>query len=169
MGGFKDRLIARIFTRLPFLVERAAEKSTAIKVEGVPWTPFTKGLGDATIALVTTAGVHLRDQPPFDMNDPDGDASFRVIPADAPREALTITHDYYDHRDADRDINIVFPIDRLFELKKEGLIGGVAKEHYGFMGHIDGPHIETLMKKTAPEAAERIREAGVDAVLLTPG
>ncbi len=169
MGGFKDRILAKIFTRLPFLVERAAEKSKAVHVEGIPWTPFTKGLKNATVAIVTTAGVHLKDQPPFDMDDPNGDPGYRELPSDAPKERLAITHDYYDHSDADRDINIVYPIDRLFELKDEGFIGGVARVNYGFMGHIDGPHIETLMKVTAPEVARRLKEAGVDAVLLTPG
>ena len=53
------------------------------------------------------------------MQDPDGDPTYREIERDTPVEALMITHDYYDHRDADRDINIVFPIQRLAELAEE--------------------------------------------------
>ncbi|MEE9615147.1 MAG: glycine/sarcosine/betaine reductase selenoprotein B family protein [Thermodesulfobacteriota bacterium] len=169
MSSFKNRLLARIFTRFPSLVERAAEKAAPLKIEGIPWTPVTKPLKESTVALVTTAGVHLASQKPFDMEDPDGDPTWRELHSDIPREEYTITHDYYDHRDADRDLNIVFPIDRLQELKEEGLIGGVADTHYGFMGHIAGAHVDTLIKETAPEMTRKLVAAGVDVVLLTPG
>jgi D-proline reductase (dithiol) PrdB len=80
-----------------------------------------------------------------------------------------ITHDYYDHSDAERDINIVFPIERLWELEMEGIIGGVIRIHYGFMGHILGRHLNTLINKSVPEVARRLRSDKVDLVLLTPG
>ncbi|MEK7828304.1 MAG: selenoprotein B, partial [Deltaproteobacteria bacterium] len=63
----------------------------------------------------------------------------------------------------------VFPIDRLKELKDAGEIGGIAEINYGFMGHIDGGHIYTLINETAPGVAEKLRTQNVDAVLLTPG
>lgn len=121
------------------------------------------------MAIVTTAGVHQRDQEPFDMGDPDGDPSYRVIDGRMPAADLMITHDYYDHADADRDINIVFPIERLRELASEGVIGGVALFHYGFMGHIVGPHIPELIEGTAPEVAGKLKEDEVDVALLIPG
>jgi hypothetical protein len=37
------------------------------------------------------------------------------------------------------------------------------------MGHITGPHLETLKRRTAPAVAARLRAARVDAVLLAPG
>jgi D-proline reductase (dithiol) PrdB len=171
MSRVKNRFFAWIFTRFPrlFDVERLAEQAEEVHVEGVPWTPFTGPLSEATVAIVTTAGVHLLGQPPFDMVDKDGDPTFREIAGDTPKGEYTITHDYYDHKDADKDINIVFPIDRLWEMKESGVIGGVADTHFGFMGHIVGPHVETLLKKTAPEVAERLKSEGVDVVLLTPG
>jgi len=167
--ALKDRILAKIFTAFPSLVRRAAEKIPPLKIEGIPWAPFTKGLKGSRVAIVTTAGVHLKSQKPFNMKDPNGDATFRVIPKDTKKEDFIITHDYYDHRDADIDINIVFPIDRLRELADEGFIGAVAENHYGFMGHIDGPHLKTLLNDTAPDAAKRLKEDGVDCVLLTPG
>ena len=47
-------------------------------------------------------------------------------------------HDsYYDVRSAREDVNCVFPIERLRELAREGVIGEVAPHHYsGFMGRI---------------------------------
>ncbi|OGP07463.1 MAG: hypothetical protein A2X87_05985 [Deltaproteobacteria bacterium GWC2_42_51] len=138
-------------------------------MEGIPWTPLTKSIKDCKIAIVTTAGVHLKSQKPFDMHDKNGDPTYRDIPKDASKEQLTITHDYYDHKDADKDINIVFPIDRLKELKETGEIGDLADINFGFMGHIEAGHIYTLINDTAPEVADRLKSQGVDAVLLTPG
>jgi D-proline reductase (dithiol) PrdB len=120
------------------------------------------------LALVTTAGVHLRQDPPFDMQDPQGDASFRLIPHATAAPALTITHDYYDHRDADRDVNIVLPLARLQELVERGVVGEAAPRHVSFMGHIDGPHLTSLVERTAPEAARLLVADGVQAALLTP-
>jgi len=170
LGRIKNRLLARLLTRFPALLNRVTGKiEPAVRVEETPWSQFTGPLSKARVALVTTAGVHLAGQEPFDMKDPDGDPTYRALPSDTPKEAYTITHDYYDHSDADRDLNIVFPIDRLREMAEGGEIGSLAPVNYGFMGHIDGPHIETLIKKTAPEVAARLAGDGVDVVLLTPG
>lgn len=169
MGRLKNQLIAKLFMRFPALVERWVRKAAPWKVEGVPWVPLTKPIKDCKIAIITTAGVHLKNQKPFDMKDTNGDPTYRDIPLNTPKEQLIITHDYYDHRDADKDINIVFPIDRLKELKDAGEIGGIAEINYGFMGHIDGGHIYTLTNETAPGVAEKLRTQNVDAVLLIPG
>ncbi len=171
MGRIKNRLMAVLITRFPglFNLEKYAEAEAPIVVKGIPWTPFTKGLSNSRVALVTTAGVHLKGQRPFNMRDPEGDATFRALPIDTPASGYTITHDYYDHSDADRDINVVFPVDRLKELAKSSFIKEAAPVNFGFMGHITGPHVKTLMQKTAPEIARRLRKDAVDAVLLTPG
>ena len=140
-----------------------------VETTGVPWTPAGKPLAESKVGLVTTAGIHHKTQPPFDMTDPTGDPSFRTIDVSRPLSELMITHDYYDHSDAERDINIVFTIERLRELKREGLIGKVSKIHYGFMGHITGKHIQTLINDKAPEVAHRMMADKVDIVVLTPG
>lgn len=169
MGRIKNRLLSKALTRFPRLLDRFVRETPVYMVEGIPWAPFEKPLSQSKIAIVTTAGVHLKGQKPFDMKDPMGDASFRELPAHAPLDEYTITHDYYDHTDADRDINIVFPIERLRELQAAGFIGSLASTNYGFMGHIEGRHLGTLVEKTAPDVAGKIRNAGVDAVILTPG
>ncbi len=171
MGRLKNKLLAKILSRFPSLVERVVEKVPAIDIvfDDSPWTPFTKGLGSSVFSVVTTSGVHLKGQAPFDMEDPDGDPSFRELPNGTPTGELTITHDYYDHKDADRDVNIVYPIERMKELAERGVIGALAETHYGLMGHITGRHVDTLVSVTAPEIARRLKREGVDAVLLTPG
>jgi D-proline reductase (dithiol) PrdB len=144
------------------------ETPSAVEGEGIPWTPVKRPLRETVIALVTTAGVHLKSQEPFDMDDPDGDPSYRVIPSDVKSEALVITHKYYDHSAADRDINVVLPLDRLRELRTEGRIAGMAPFVYSFMGHIDGPHLRTLVEDTALAVGRRLTRDGVHAVFLTP-
>lgn len=169
MGRLKNIFLSKLLTRFPRLFDRAVEKVPEFRVDGIPWTPFSMPLTQARIGLVTTAGVHLVGQEPFNMDDHDGDPTFRELPTDTPADGYMITHDYYDHTDADKDINIVFPIDRMTEMKQAGAIGGIASVNYGFMGHIAGPHIDTLMKETGPEVARRLVNQGVDAVILTPG
>jgi D-proline reductase (dithiol) PrdB len=165
---WKHRFLARIVRYYPGLVRRWARSQTFAGSADVPWTPLRKPLSACRVALVTTAGVHLRTQPPFDMQNPLGDPSFRDIPATASPELLAITHDYYDHRDADQDVNIVFPIERLQELAARGDVGAVAPIHLGFMGHVDGDLIPMLQQQTAPAAAALLARHQVDVTLLFP-
>ena len=166
---FKNRLIAAALTRFPSLADRVAKGIDPLKFDATPWAPVVKPLVETTVALITTAGVHLKTDEPFNMSDKSGDGSFRVIHSDVQLGDLSITHDYYDHTDADRDINIVFPLERLRELTADGIVGGVAKRHYGFMGHVENEQIEKLIRESAPKTARMLKEDGVDTVLITPG
>jgi D-proline reductase (dithiol) PrdB len=102
------------------------------------------------------------------MKDPSGDPSFREIPAETKPDNLSITHIYYDHSDADKDINIVFPIERIQLLKNSGEIGSVNPRHFSFMGHIKGHHIDRLLSETAPRVANKLKQDNVDVAILTP-
>jgi D-proline reductase (dithiol) PrdB len=164
----RDKLIAKWLTKYPLLFRKWAHRSKFIEFSDTPWTPFDSDISSCRLALVTTAGVHLKSQEPFDMKDPSGDSTFREIPADTRPEDLTITHNYYDHADADRDVNIVFPIERVQELKQSHEIGSVNYRHFSFMGHIMQHQIQTLMEKTAPCVAEALKSDNVDIVILTP-
>jgi len=166
--GWTNAVLVQVFKHLPWLASRWAKRHRFVESREIPWTPLSKPLAESVVALVTTAGVHLKSQEPFDMEDPDGDPSFRAIPTDAARADLTITHKYYDHSAADRDINVVLPLDRIQELFTEKRVGGIPPFAYGFMGHIDGPHVTTLMERTAPDVAGRLKKNSVDAVVLTP-
>jgi D-proline reductase (dithiol) PrdB len=165
----KNRAIAKVITLFPDLAGVFIEAYKPWESEDIPWTPVKKRLDKSTVAIVTTSGVHRKDQTPFNMHDQNGDPSFREIDGNTPVQDLMITHDYYDHTDAEKDLNIVFPIERLRELASEGIISKVADTHYSFMGHIMGPHIYTLMEVNAPEVAARLKKQKVDYVLLTPG
>ena len=134
----------------------------------VPFTPFDGELAKATVAIVTAGGVHLRSQEPFNIADELGDLSFRVIADDAETSDLMVTHHHYDHGDADRDINVVFPLDVLRDLKGEGFVKEVARKHVGYMGYT--MQLKAMYEGTAPEIANEIdRGSRADVVVLTGG
>jgi len=157
---------ARLFTRSWSVLSLWERHAKVVTFPDVPWVPLARPGREVTVAMVTTAGVHLRTDLPFAMSDRAGDPSFREIPSGAHGPDLMVTHDYYDHRDADRDVNVVFPIDRLREMEKDGEIGGLAPVFYSFMGHITGPHLPELQERTSKEVARRLAAAGVGLVLL---
>jgi D-proline reductase (dithiol) PrdB len=127
----------------------------------IPWTPMKRPITEAAVALVATGGVHLRRDRPF---NPHSDPSFRVIPQDAEPGDLAITHQAYDRGDALRDINLVFPLQRLRELEAAGVIGQLAGEHYGF-GLVD---MGSQLVGPGREVATRLHDGGVDLALLVP-
>jgi D-proline reductase (dithiol) PrdB len=134
----------------------------------VPFTPFDGELSRSTIALVTAAGVHLNEQEAFNIADELGDLTYRVIPEDVESSQLKVTHHHYDHSDADKDINVVFPIDVLRDLQAEGFIKGIAKKHVGYMGYT--MQLKAMYEGTAREIANEIdRGSRADAVILTGG
>lgn len=130
----------------------------------VVWTPVEKPLSEMTVALVTAAGVHLKSDKRFNLA---GDTGFRVVPRDADSKDLMVSHGGYDNSDVNKDINCMFPIDRLRELKEEGLIKEVAPKHIGFMG--GGGDVSVFTNETGPQIAQVLKDENVDAVLLTAG
>ena len=135
----------------------------AISFESSPWTPFARSLSEARVALLTTGGVYMRDgQAPFVDDDP----SYRIIPSTTPSSELGIFHEHYDKSNAEKDINVIFPIERLREMDVEGAIGSLAAETFGFMGYIVGDNIPSLMQETAPEVARMLLADNVDAALV---
>ena len=116
----------------------------------VVWTPVTKPLNEMTIALATAAGVHLKSDKRFNLA---GDTSFREIPSETNSDDLMVSHGGYDNSDVNKDINCMFPIDRLNELAAKGVIKGIAPIHFGFMG--GGGNVEVFTNETGPAIAQK--------------
>ncbi len=131
-------------------------------------TPLRKALTSCTVAVVTTSGLSLPDQTPFDASIKMGDSSFREFPGDISPQTLEMNHRSwsFDQTGVLRDRNLVMPLDRLHEMRERGEIRAVAPHHYSFMGSIVGP--SKLLKERGPEVARRLVQDGVDVVLLTP-
>ncbi len=133
-----------------------------------PWTEMRKPLSQSKVALVTSAGLHLRGAKPFVGDHEKRDQSFRVIPSSARAADIVQSHTSigFDRTGIYKDINLAFPIDRLRELTERGAIGGLAKNFYSFMGAVTYPN--RMIAETVPEVAGLMKEEGVDVVLLTP-
>lgn len=127
--------------------------------------PVTKSQEKCRVALVTTGGIHLKNQEPFTPET--GDHTFRLIPRHTPPSDLAVTHGHYDETDVRADVNCLLPLDRLEELVAEGFVGSSASHHISFMGYI--PDVGPLVKETAPEAARILAADYVDIAVLTPG
>ena len=131
-------------------------------------SPLKKPISQCTVALITTAGLSLPNQPPFDVTIKMGDSSFRELPGNISPQSLEMNQRSwsFDKTGILRDRNLALPLDRLRELQVSGEIGAVAPYHFSFMGSIVGPR--KLMQENAPEVARRLVAAGVDVALLTP-
>jgi D-proline reductase (dithiol) PrdB len=127
-------------------------------------TPYVAGppLNQRRVAIITTAGLHVLGDRPFEV----GSADYRVIPGDAPASDVVMSHVSvnYDRTGFQEDINVVFPLARLRELQAAGEIGSISDFHYSFMGASQGHTLESK----AREMAGLMKRDRVDAVLLSP-
>jgi D-proline reductase (dithiol) PrdB len=138
------------------------------RIDPVPWTPLEKPLARCRLAIVSSAGFVLPDQPRFDEAKRGGDTSFREIPADIPASTLVDAHrsETFDHTAMREDPNLAFPVDRVRELADRGRIESVNRRHLRFMGAITAAG--RLPRHTAPEATRALTEDRVDIALLVP-
>ncbi len=170
--AWSDRLVARLLQYLPglgaWLTGRALGEEPPGSPPRHPFTPFDRTIEETSLLLITTGGVHLPDQDPFDMALEHGDPSYRRIPRDA--ERFEISHDYYDSRDAGSDINCLFPLPLLNRLADRGLVGEPAPVHLSLMGHVEDPALPRLVGETIPDLVQFVKtETGPpDLVLLAP-
>ncbi|MCY0888496.1 MAG: glycine/sarcosine/betaine reductase selenoprotein B family protein [Alicyclobacillaceae bacterium] len=142
--------------------------SLSLSRKTIPYTPVTRPLSETTLMVVSTAGAHLTTQEPFNTA---GDASYRVIPGDAHSSDFTVTHgapkEHYNTDEPKRDINTIFPIDRLRELVETGFLGGLAEKHLTMMGY--AMRLNQINQETVPAIANEVEKSRADAVLLTAG
>jgi D-proline reductase (dithiol) PrdB len=130
--------------------------------ESQPWVTGPP-LAERRLAVVTTAGIHRRDDSRFAQRD----LGYRVIPGNLSAGDLLMSHGSvnFDRSGFQQDINVVFPIDRLRELEAAGDIGSLARFHYALNGAGWLPH---EIEPTARELAGFLKEDRVNAVLLVP-
>ncbi len=137
----------------------------------VDWAPgacLSKPLAHSRLAIISSAGVHLPSQTPFDLDFRGGDFSFRELPNTLDVRELRISQrsSDFDQMGAREDANLVFPLDRFRELVERGEIGGLNDRHFGLMGSISAPG--RLLSESAPGIAQLLRQDGVDAAFLVP-
>ena len=138
----------------------------------IPWTPLDKPLAQSRVALISSAGLALKTDQPFDQegerqNPWWGDPSFRILPVTATAADVALYHLHIHPRVIAGDINTLFPLERLRTLEAQGEIGSAAAKHYSYMGYILQPG--ALLGESTPDIIRHLEADGVDLVLLVPG
>ena len=136
------------------------------KKDFVPLAKLSKPLSESRLSFVSTAGVQTGDTLPFDTVHPVGDYSFRRVPSNSRHADLEIHQIKYPTFGANRDINVIFPIERLRELAEQKFIGSLTKNFFSFIGYNMDP--ERLERTLAENIAEAVKAEGTDVALLSP-
>ena len=147
---------------------------TWIKMEEprpIPWTALSKPLSGCKVALLSSGGIAMKGDKPFDQegerqNPWWGDPSHRIIPKTASEKDVEIYHLHINPAFARRDINCLLPIQRLNKLEESSEIGGAAESHYSIMGYLPKP--DEMLATSVPAIIQQMRDEHVDVLVLVP-
>lgn len=137
----------------------------------IPWTELQKPAKELTFSLMTSAGINIKGDPPFDMEREKrepmwGDPTCREIPKYITETDIDVNHLHINTSYIKQDINVMLPVERFKEFEEEGVIGRLAPSCYSYYGfQLDASE---LLDKAMPKVAAKMSEEGVEAVLLTP-
>ena len=140
--------------------------SMITKEDFIPLARLKKPLSESRLTFVSSAGVQPAGTMPFDVVHPVGDYTFRRVPSSSKPSDLEIHQIKYPTHGARKDLNVIFPIERLQELATEGVIGGLTENFFSFIGYNMDP--ERLERTLAEDIAEAVEAEGADVVLLAP-
>jgi D-proline reductase (dithiol) PrdB len=137
----------------------------------IPWTPMARPLSQTTIALVTSAGISLKTDPPFDMEREKreaiwGDRSYRAMPRGTTEKDIEVKHLHINTNYIKKDINVILPLARMAEFEQEKIIGHLTPTAYSFYG-FQWQNTDFLKEAIEP-ISKRMKSEGVEAVLMTP-
>jgi D-proline reductase (dithiol) PrdB len=142
--------------------------------EGEPvWANFEKRLQESRIAMLTSAGLYVKEtQPSFDLEreraQPQwGDPGWRTIPATATAAELGVAHLHINDEDVLADPEIALPARLLEQFAADGIVGSATGEHISVMGYQERS-LEGWRDKTAGEIIANLRSQGVDGLILAP-
>jgi D-proline reductase (dithiol) PrdB len=132
----------------------------------VPLASLTRPLSQARVTFVSTSGVQPTGTLPFDTVHPVGDYTFRRVPSDSSPADLEIHQLKYPTDGAHRDLNVIFPIERLQELRDEGVIGELTPSLFSFIGYNMDPDL--LERTLAEDLAQAVQDEQAHLALLAP-
>ncbi len=142
-------------------LERYAAEYQFVQGEPTPWTPLRRELRQCKAALVTTAGIRLKTQHSFGRPSSD----FREISVYSSADDLAFDFTNYDPAEAERDLNVIVPVERLKELVDRGQLGGLNETFFSFFGLCTD--LEAL-RRSAARAGAKLRACGCDAAFVVP-
>ncbi len=157
-GQLRPRLWETVNERYP--------GSMITKTDVVPLARLARPLAQSRLAFVSTAGVQPKGTLPFDVVHPVGDYTFRRVPSNSRPEELEIHQLKYPTDGAHRDLNVIFPIERLQELAREGVVGGLTANFFSFIGYNMDPDL--LERTLAEDLAQAVADEHADLALLSP-
>jgi len=128
--------------------------------------PAIKDMSKAVVALVTSGGIVPKGNP--DRVESSSASKYGEYDIEK-LNALSIdtgetAHGGYDPVYANQDPNRVLPVDVLRDMEREGVIGKLYDFYYSTVGN--GTSVANS-KKFAAEIGEKLKNAGVQAVILT--
>jgi D-proline reductase (dithiol) PrdB len=137
----------------------------------IPWTPMSNPLSQTTVALVTSAGISLKSDPPFDMEREKreplwGDRSFRMIPRGTTEKDIDVNHIHINTTYIKQDINVILPLTRMGDFEQEKIIGHLALTAYSFYGF--QWQNNDFLKEAIEPISKKMGLEGVEAVFMTP-
>ncbi len=140
--------------------------SMITKTDFVPLAKMKKPLSESRLTFVSTAGVQPKNSMPYDTVHPIGDYTFRPVPSDSKVQDLEIHQLKYPTVGAEKDLNVIFPIERLQELATEKIIGELAPNFFSFIGYnMDAERLEQTLAETIADAVEAEKP---EAAMLAP-
>ena len=137
-----------------------------VKNRRAPFTPSRRALPMVNLALISSAGAYIDGTDPFDVSLPDGDVTFREIPAEVEADDLRFCARGYDPSAVQQDFNSLVPLTRLLEFEKNRVIGRLNPVFWSFCGFI--PDAARLADEMLPKLVERIKRHEVQAALVVP-
>lgn len=140
--------------------------SMITKDDFVPLAKSVKPLADSRLTFVSTAGVQPKGSLPFDTTHPIGDYTFRPVPSESAPADLEIHQLKYPTSGAEKDLNVIFPIERLQELVRDKHVLELTENFFSFVGYNMDP--ERLEKTLAEDIADAVEGEKPDVVLLAP-
>jgi D-proline reductase (dithiol) PrdB len=179
LARFVQQAQVRAYLPPPESGQRPAQMLHLAEPVPLPQAQLKQSLSQSRVALFTTGAVALKDQEPFYPAEwsyeeavrhartfSQRDPTLKLIPKTTPNDQLRVDHIAYDLRAAERDINVIFPLERLRALEAAGELGELAPTAYSFHGLTN---VIRLRDVFAPEWAKLLRQEGVEAAVLTPG
>ncbi len=140
--------------------------SMITKNDLIPLAKLAKPLSESRLTFVSTAGVQPKNTMPFDTVHPVGDYTFRRVPTNSKTSNLEIHQLKYPTFGAEKDLNVIFPIERLRELVDEKFIGSLTENFFSFIGY--NMDAQKLEKTLAENIADAVEAEKPDVVLLAP-
>lgn len=128
-------------------------------------TPFADVADDLNLALLSSCGLHLRDDEPFDLGRK-GDASYRQFAADVDPSDLMVTHGHYDETGVCEDYELAVPVTAVGALIDEGSVAALHPTIHSFRGYFHD--VLGFVDDHTRRVAEELEAGAVNAALITP-